>query len=127
MADMKYKQRRNKMGQLVSDVTSVLDYNKSKHQAKNKRQEILQEISQDEKNKVNLVKKALATQRAKYGASGMNANGTTEGVVLKRLKSETEQPYDDKKKTNFKKIKELKTSKPNLLKTLLSRFDDLLK
>ncbi|MFQ6778151.1 MAG: hypothetical protein ACLRFI_02545 [Alphaproteobacteria bacterium] len=115
------------MGQLVSDVTSVLDYNKSKHQAKNKRQEILQEISQDEKNKVNLVKKALATQRAKYGASGMNANGTTEGVVLKRLKSETEQPYDDKKKTNFKKIKELKTSKPNLLKTLLSRFDDLLK
>ncbi len=127
MADMKYKQRRNKMGQLVSDVTSVLDYNKSKHQAKNKRQEILQEISQDEKNNVNLVKKALATQRAKYGASGMNANGTTEGVVLKRLKSETEQPYDDKKKTNFKKIKELKTSKPNLLKTLLSRFDDLLK
>ncbi|MDR0726808.1 MAG: hypothetical protein LBF37_01970, partial [Rickettsiales bacterium] len=56
----------------------------------------MDQIAEDEKTKANLVKKALAAQRAKYGASGMSSKGMTEEAVLKRLKGETEQPYDEK-------------------------------
>ena len=113
------------MGQLVSDVTEVLNYQKSKKSANNKRQEILQQIAQDEQTKTNLVKKALATQRAKYGADGVSSTSTTAGAVLQRLRDEAEQPYQDKKTTNMKKLKSITTKKTNLLKKLLSRFDDI--
>lgn len=113
------------MGQLVSDITTVLDYKDAKKSAKNTRQEILAQMAADEATKTNLVKKALATQRAKYGASGMSATGVTEGAVLKRLKSETEQPYDEKRKSNLAKLKSARATKPNLLKTWLSRFDSI--
>ena len=85
------------MGQLVSDVTEVLNYNKSKKEAENQRQQILQEIANDEKAKTNLVKKALATQKAKYGASGMTIDGNTENAVLKRIKAEKEKLIKDGK------------------------------
>lgn len=114
------------MGQLASDVTEILNYNKSKKDVKNERQDILREIAKDEKTKTNLIKKALAQQRAKYGASGMTLTGETPNAVLKRIQSETAQPYDEKREANINKIKKLKTSKPNVLKTLLNRFDDLL-
>ena len=113
------------MGQLVSDVNEVLNYQKSKKSANNKRQEILQQIAKDEQNKTNLVKKALATQRAKYGANGVNATSTTAGAVLQRLREETEQPYQDKKAANIEKLKGITTKKTNLLKKILSRFDDI--
>lgn len=113
------------MGQLVSDVTEILDYKDAKKEAKNQRKEILAQMASDEAEKTNLVKKALATQRAKYGASGMRTTGVTEGAVLKRLKSETVAPYEDKRRTNLTKLKNLRTKKPNLLKSLLARFDDL--
>lgn len=113
------------MGQLVSDVTEILDYQDAKKQTKTQRQEILKQMSEDEKTKNNLVKKTLAAQRAKYGASGMNASGITEGAVLKRLKSETEQPYNEKLKSNIEKLKKTKAKRPNLLKTWLARFDDI--
>ena len=113
------------MGQLVSDVTEILDYKDAKKEAKNQRKEILAQMASDEAEKTNLVKKALATQRAKYGASGMRTTGVTERAVLKRLKSETVAPYEDKRRTNLTKLKNLRTKKPNLLKSLLARFDDL--
>ena len=113
------------MGQLVSDVNDVLNYQKSKKSTNNKRQEILQQIAKDEKNKTNLVKKALATQRAKYGADGISASTTSAGAVLQRLRDETEESYADKKAANLEKLKNIKTTKPNLLKKLLSRFDDI--
>ncbi len=114
------------MGQLVSDVTEVLDYKDSKKQAKSQRQEILRQMAEDEKTKNNLVKKALATQRAKYGASGMSAGGITEGTVLKRIKSEVAEPYNTKRAANISKLKQTKVKKPNLLKTWLARFDDII-
>lgn len=114
------------MGQLASDVTEILNYNKSKKIADNDRQLILQEIANDEKTKTNLVKKALSQQRAKYGASGVSISDESANAVLKRLQSETAQPYNEKRESNIKKINKIKTSKPNLLKTLLNRFDDLL-
>ena len=113
------------MGQIVSDVETVLDYKKSKKEAKTERNKILEQMARDNAAKTNLVKKNLAAQRAKYGAAGMNASGITEGAVLKRIKAETEEPYEEKRRTNLDKLKSIKTSRPNLLKTLISRFDDL--
>ncbi len=113
------------MGQLVSDVNEILNSQKSKKATNSKRREILQQIAQDEQTKTNLVKKALASQRAKYGANGVNTTSTTTGAVLQRLRDETEQSYQDKKNANIEKLKNLTTKKTNLLKKLLSRFDDI--
>lgn len=113
------------MGQLVSDVTELLDYKDDKKQAKNQRQEILQQMAADDAEKNNLIKKVLANQRAKYGASGMSNSGMTEGAVLKRLKSETAAPYEKKRNDNLSKLKKASATKPNLLKSLLSRFDNI--
>lgn len=113
------------MGQIVSDVTDLLDYKEDKKQAKSARQEILQQMAADNAEKENLVKKVLATQRAKFGASGMSNSGVSEGAVLKRIKSETAAPYEKKRKENLEKLKKTRAAKPNLLKSLLSRFDDI--
>jgi len=113
------------MGQLVSDVNEVLNYKKSKKSAENQRQTILQQIAKDEQTKTNLVKKALASQRAKYGANGVNATSTTAGAVLQRMRDETEKSYNDKKADNLAKLKNIKTNKPNLLKKLLARSGDI--
>jgi len=113
------------MGQLVSDVSEILEYKQNKKESKSQRQEILRQMAQDEQAKNNLVKKALATQRAKYGAGGMSNRGLTQGAVLARLKSETAAPYEEKRYANLIKLKNAKTKRPNLLKSLLSRFDSL--
>jgi hypothetical protein len=110
------------MGQVLSDVKDVLDYKDNKETAKSQRKEILSQNAE----KTNLVKKVLATQRAKYGASGMRSGGVTEGAVLKRLKDETEKPYDEKRTENLKKIQNTKAKKPNLLESLLSKLDGLM-
>ena len=114
------------MGQIVSDVTEVLDYKKNKKEASSKRQTILQQMADDETTKNNLVKKALATQRAKYGAGGVARESMTTGAVLKRIQDETSEPYKEKYRTNLNKLKSTKSGKPvNLLKKMLAHFDEL--
>ena len=113
------------MGQLVSDVTKVLDYKQSKKEAENQRQQILTDIAADEKIKTNLIKKVLSEQRAKYGASGNSGNSLSENAVLKRLREETEQPYEEKKQNNLEQIRKIKAKKPNILKTWLSKIDKI--
>ena len=113
------------MGQLVSDVTKILDYQESKKSAENQRQKILAQMAEDEATKTNLIKKALATQRAKYGASGNTGNSLSENAVLKRLRDETAEPYDKKRKENIEKIRNLQVSKPNILKNWLSKIDKI--
>ena len=113
------------MGQLVSDVTKVLDYNKDKKEAENQRQQILSKIVSDEKTKTNLIKKVLSEQRAKYGASGNSGNSLSENAVLKRLREETEQPYEEKKQNNLEQIRKIRAKKPNILKTWLSKIDKI--
>lgn len=113
------------MGQLVSDVTKVLDYNNSKKNAENQRQKILSQIASDENTKTNLIKKVLAEQRAKYGATGNSGGGLSEKAVLKRLRTETAQPYDEKKRANLEKIANIKVKKPNLIKTWLANIDKI--
>lgn len=114
------------MGQVLSDVKDILDYKDSKENAKSQRKEILSQMASQNSEKTDLVKKVLASQRAKYGASGMSSGGVTEGAVLKRLKEETEKPYNEKRKENLKKIKSIKTKKPNILESLLSKLDGLM-
>lgn len=113
------------MGQIVSDVTDIINNKKSDKEAKSTRKKILEQMAADEKTKTNLVKKVLASQRAQYGSSGMTGKGMTEEAVLKRLRDETGQPYEDKKRTNLEKLKSVKSSKKNLLTSLIARFDDL--
>ena len=113
------------MGQLVSDVTKILDYNDSKKAAENQRQKILSQIASDENTKTNLIKKVLSEQRAKYGATGNSGNSLSEDAVLKRLRSETAQPYDEKKKNNIEQIKKIKVKKPNIIKTWLAKIDNI--
>lgn len=113
------------MGQIVSDVTEVLDYKQAKKESRSARKQVLQQMAEDEVAKTNLVKKALATQRAKYGAAGMDGagQGTTEEAVLKRIREETEEPYTAKRKANLEKLKQTKVKKTNLLKKFLDRFE----
>lgn len=114
------------MGQILSDVTSVLDYKNSKSEADSKRKKILEEMSADEATKTNLVKKALSAQRAKYGAGGVSGANMTTGAVLKRIQDETSEPYEKKRRENLTKLKSLKgDNETNLLKKLLKHFDDL--
>ncbi|MBO4626166.1 MAG: hypothetical protein J5679_02745 [Alphaproteobacteria bacterium] len=114
------------MGQILSDVTEVLNYQDSKKEADTKRKQILRDMSIDEENKTNLIKKALATQRAKYGAEGVNGANMTTGAVLKRIQDETAEPYDKKRNTNLAKLKSVKQKDAtSLLKRLLKHFDDL--
>lgn len=113
------------MGQIVSDVTDVLNNKKSDQQANNERKKILTQISADEKAKINLVKKTLASQRAKYGATGMSNSGMTEEAVLKCLRDETSEPFDTRKKTNLEKLRNVKANKKNLLNSLVSNIDKL--
>lgn len=115
------------MGQIVSDVTELLNYKDAKRAAKSQHQAILAQMAADEAEKTNLVKKTLATQRAKYGASGVSGNGITAGAVLRRLQSETSAPYEEKRKSNLHKLKSARAKKPNLLKSLLSKLDDIIK
>lgn len=113
------------MGQLVSDVTKVLDYKDAKKEAKSTRQKILSDMAMDEAEKVNLIKKVLATQRAQYGATGNRGDGFSENAVLKRLRDETAEPFEKKNKTNTEKLKKTKVKKPNLVKTWLSKIDSI--
>lgn len=113
------------MGQLVSDVTKVLDYKEEKKSAENERQKILAEMAADENTKTNLIKKVLAEQRAKYGATGNSGRGLSEEAVLKRLRSETSMPYDEKRQNNIEKIKKTKVKKPNIIKNWLSNIDKI--
>lgn len=114
------------MGQIISDVTDILNNQNAKKRTDSSRKQILAEIARDNKDKENLVKKVLASQRAKYGANGMSAGGTTEEAVLERLKQETAEPYESKHAANLDKLKNLNTNKKNLVTSILKRFDKLL-
>ena len=113
------------MGQIISDVKDVLNYQDAKQNAKNTKKEILRQIASDEVTKQNLVNKVLATQRAKYGASGMKTGGQTEDAVMARLKKETERPYQEKKYTNLEKLKRTRAKKKNLVLAALEHLNKL--
>ncbi|MBR1380276.1 MAG: hypothetical protein IJ560_01670 [Alphaproteobacteria bacterium] len=114
------------MGQIVSDVTDVLDYKKNKSTAKTQRQQILAQMAADATAKTNLVKKNIAAQRAKYGSGGVATRGMTTDAVLSRIASESGATYDEKRRRNIEKLRNIKTTRPNILKSLINRFDELM-
>jgi len=114
------------MGQIISDVTDVLNYKENKKSAETNKKKILSDIASDEAEKQNIVKKVLGTQRAKYGAAGMSTNGQTEQNVLARIKQETETPYEDKKRANLNKLNSVTTKKKNMLTSILAHLDKLI-
>jgi len=115
------------MGQVVSDVKDILNYQDSKQKNAATRKEIIRQMAADEETKQNLVNKVLATQRAKYGASGMKNRGQTEDAVLQRIKDETEKPYNDKKQSNLNKLKNARAKKKNLLLSALEHAEKLVR
>lgn len=113
------------MGQVISDVKDILNYQDTKQKTTSTRKEIKRQMASDEDTKKNLVNKVLATQRAKYGASGMKTQGQTEDAVLTRLKQETEKPYNDKKQSNLNKLRNARAKKKNLLLAALQHMEKL--
>ncbi|MBQ6027178.1 MAG: hypothetical protein IJL21_01315 [Alphaproteobacteria bacterium] len=114
------------MGQIISDVTDILNYKENKNTNEKNKNKILAEIASDEAEKQNIVKKVLATQRARNGANGMSNNGITEKNVLTRLQQEIERPYDNKKKSNMIKLGNITTKKKNMLTSILEHLDKLI-
>lgn len=115
------------MGQVISDVKDILNYQDSKQKNASTRQEILRQMTADENTKRNLVNKVLATQRAKYGASGRGTTGQTEDAVMDRLQAEIEKPYDEKRQSNLSKLKNARAKKKNLVLAALEHMEDLVK
>lgn len=113
------------MGQIISDVTDILNYKENKNANEKNKKKILDDIASNEAEKENIVKKVLGAQRAKYGASGMSNAGLTEKNVLNRLEQETEAPYENKKNENIAKLKSIKTKKKNMLVSILEHLDKL--
>ncbi|MCL1785574.1 MAG: hypothetical protein FWG39_00280 [Alphaproteobacteria bacterium] len=115
------------MGQIANEIENMLSDRKAGKELKKERRIILDQIAADEATKTNLVKKALAAQRAKYGAAGMGGKGMTEEAVLKRMREETEQPFDEKRIANMNKMSNLKKpKKTNLVKLFNSQFSKLI-
>jgi hypothetical protein len=113
------------MGQIVNDVEEIINNKESQKETKSERKKILAEMQRVNSEKTNLIKKALSAQRAKFGAGGSDSGMSTD-AVLKRLTSETAEPYDEKLQDAKYKLSKIKTPRNNLLKTFLEKFDGLL-
>ena len=113
------------MGQIISDVTDILNYKENKNANERNKKKILDDIASNEAEKENIVKKVLGAQRARYGASGMSVDGVSEKNVLNRLEQETASPYENKKNESIAKLKSIKTKKKNMLVSILEHLDKL--
>jgi hypothetical protein len=114
------------MGQIASDIETILNDKQARKDAKSERQKLLADMRRVNAEKTNVLKKALAAQRARFGAGGASGGGMSADAVLRRLESETAEPYEEKLRDAREKISRIKTPKTNLLKTMLGRFEQLL-
>ena len=114
------------MGQLANEIDSIINYRKEKKEVAAERSKIMSQMASDNAAKQNLLKKALAKQRAVYGASGMSGKGMTEEAVLKRLREEAEEPFKERETASREKLSKTKVKKRNLLKSLTSNFDKVI-
>ncbi|MDR1826101.1 MAG: hypothetical protein LBQ49_00230, partial [Rickettsiales bacterium] len=91
-------------------------------EAKSKRQKILADMKKTNGEKINVIKKALAAQRAKFGAAGANADGMSKDAVLERIRAEAAEPFEEKLKDAKEKLRGIKTaSRFNLIRGILGR------
>ena len=113
------------MSQTLNDIEAVLNYKNAGKEAKNERQKILDDMKRASAEKTNLVKKALAAQRARFGAGGADKNMSTD-AVLKRLESETAEPFEEKLRDAKNRMSKIKSpSKFNLLKHFIAKIGGL--
>ncbi|MDR1026909.1 MAG: hypothetical protein LBL46_00650 [Rickettsiales bacterium] len=108
------------MGQMVSDIEQVLNNKQARAEAKNARQKVVEEIRRTELEKTSLIKKALASQRAKFGAAG-GGQSVSQDAVLARLRGEEAAPFDEQIRAAREKISTIKAPKINLLTTWMKR------
>ena len=111
------------MAQYASDIESVLKYKDAKKEAQNERQKILAEMKKTAAEKNNVIKKALAAQRAKFGAGAGGGNGgMSADAVLERLRAEASESFDEKLRDADEKLRKIKSpSKANLVRGILGR------
>ena len=112
------------MGQIASDVTSIIDNRRERREARNERQIILERMAKDAAAKNNLVRKNLAAQRARFGSGGMKGSGKTEGAVLERLRNETHESFRDRFQANEDRLRRINPTSRNrnLARIIASRF-----
>ncbi|MDR1071440.1 MAG: hypothetical protein LBL21_02255, partial [Rickettsiales bacterium] len=96
------------MGQIASDIETILNDKQARKDAKSERQKLLAEMQRIGAEKTNVLKKALAAQRARFGAGGASGAGMSADAVLKRLESETAGPYEEKLRDAREKISRIK-------------------
>jgi hypothetical protein len=92
-----------------------LNRKEAKKENESERRKILEDMRKTNAEKANMIKKALAAQRAKFGAGG-GGNGLSSEAVLRRLQSETAESYDEKLRAAAEKLRKIKTPKTNFLK-----------
>ncbi|MCL2758425.1 MAG: hypothetical protein FWE64_03840 [Alphaproteobacteria bacterium] len=109
------------MGQNIDDIQNIMniaDQRKDRRNARkeinNERAQILKQMERDATKRTNLINKTLAKQRAKFGAGGMSGKGMTEEAVLKRLREETGEPFDEKDINHRNRLDKLDRIKRNI-------------
>jgi len=113
------------MGQYVKDVETVLNHRNAKKEAQTERQKIIADMQKTKTDRANMIKKALAAQRARFGAGG-GGGGMSKDAVLERLKNETAESYNEQLRRSEEKLRRVQTPRRNFLKTFATRFDSLM-
>ncbi|MCL2629522.1 MAG: hypothetical protein FWD33_02425 [Alphaproteobacteria bacterium] len=118
------------MSQYSNEIQDIIGLNNKKENKKiqSERAKVLAQIAEDKRTRSNLVKKALAAQKAKFGAGGSEGKSDSDQAVLKRIEEETAEALDaqiEAKEDKLSKIKRpARTRAPrNLLKKLLKQFE----
>jgi len=115
------------MAQYANDIEAVLKYKDAKKEAQNERQKILAEMKKTSEEKNNVIKKAIAAQRAKFGAGGTADGGLSADAVLDRLRAEAAEPFDEKLNNASARLRAIKNpSRSNLIKGILGRMGSAL-
>ena len=109
------------MAQMVSDIETVINHRDARREAREERQGLLDEIQRTSADKENLVRKTLAAQRARFGAGG-GGGGMSKDAVLKRMQTETAQPFENKLRTANERLHNVRSPRAlNLIRTALNR------
>ncbi|MDR0319132.1 MAG: hypothetical protein LBH81_00110 [Rickettsiales bacterium] len=115
------------MSQYQNEINEILGVNdkKEKDKIKSERAKVNAQLAEDKAQRANLVKKALAAQRAKFGAAGSSGDSASDAAVLKRLSEEAAEGMDEKIAKGEGRLSSLKYKDrraKNLLKILMKHL-----
>lgn len=115
------------VSEIITDIETVKNYKNAKKEAESERQKIIADMQKTNAEKVNMIKKTLAAQRAKFGAGGAG-DGMSKDAVLERMKDETAESFNERLRAAQVKFDSIK--KPSifsLLKRGGKKIDDIVK